>query len=238
VNGLIVAQGLTKQIGSKKILKGIDLEINSGEFVTCFGPNGAGKSTTMKILSLLSKPSSGKLFIDGKDTKEHGDSLRSKVGVISHNTFLYDNLTAKENLQFYGKMYSIANLNTRVDQLLENVGLTYAAKDTVRGFSRGMQQRLAIARSLVHNPPILLMDEPYTGLDEMAKEILNGVLRQLSQEKHTVFLITHDFDQGLEQSDQTIILVGGKIVHRCSPKGISREDFRQLYLKSVGGAPR
>lgn len=101
-----------------------------------------------------------------------------------------------------------------------------------------MQQRLAIARSLVHNPPILLMDEPYTGLDEMAKGILTGVLQQLSENKHTVFLITHDFDQGLEQSDQTIILVDGKIVHRCNPRGIGREEFRQLYLTCVGGAAR
>ncbi len=233
---MIVAKGLTKQIGSKRILKGIDLEVAAGEFVTCFGPNGAGKSTTLKILALLSKASSGQLFIDGMDVSKHGDVLRKKVGVISHNTFLYDNLSARENLVFYGKMYEVQDLNKRVEKLLEDVGLTYAANDTVRTFSRGMQQRLAIARSLVHNPPILLMDEPYTGLDEMAKGILNSVLQQLSQSKHTVFLITHDFDQGLEQSDQTVVLVGGRIVHRCDPKGIGREDFRHLYLKLVEGA--
>ncbi len=233
---MIVAKGLTKQIGSKRILKGIDLEIEAGDFVTCFGPNGAGKSTTLKILALLSKASSGQLFIDGMDVSKHGDELRKKVGVISHNTFLYDNLTAQENLVFYGKMYEVPHLEKRVEELLEDVGLTYAAADTVRTFSRGMQQRLAIARSLVHDPPILLMDEPYTGLDEMAKGILNSVLKQLSLSKHTVFLITHDFDQGLEQSDQTVILVGGRIVHRCDPKGIGREEFRQLYLKCVEGA--
>lgn len=230
---MIVAEGLTKQIGSKKILKGVDLEIGSGEFVTCFGPNGAGKSTTLKILALLSKPTGGKLHIDGKDVNEHGDSLRSKVGVISHNTFLYGNLTAKENLEFYGRMYDVPKLNNRIEEILEQVGLTYAANDVTRTFSRGMQQRLAIARSLVHNPPILLMDEPYTGLDEMAKGILNSVLDNLSQNKHTVFLITHDFDQGLEQSDQTVILVGGKIVFSCNPKNTTRDDFRQLYLKCV-----
>jgi len=230
---LIAAEGLTKQIGSKKILKGIDLEIASGEFVTCFGPNGAGKSTTLKILALLSKPSSGKLFIDGKDVNEHGQDLRSKVGVISHNTFLYANLTAKENLQFYGKMYEVPKLESRIDEILEQVGLAYAAADITGTFSRGMQQRLAIARSLVHNPPILLMDEPYTGLDEMAKGILSSVLESLSDNKHTVFLITHDFDQGLEQSDQTVILVEGRIVHRCNPRDITREEFRQLYLKCV-----
>lgn len=230
---MIAAEGLTKQIGSKKILKGIDLEIASGEFVTCFGPNGAGKSTTLKILALLSKPSSGKLFIDGKDVNEHGQDLRSKVGVISHNTFLYANLTAKENLQFYGKMYEVPKLESRIDEILEQVGLAYAAADITGTFSRGMQQRLAIARSLVHNPPILLMDEPYTGLDEMAKGILSSVLESLSDNKHTVFLITHDFDQGLEQSDQTVILVEGRIVHRCNPRDITREEFRQLYLKCV-----
>lgn len=232
---MIVAKRLTKTIGTKQILKGIDLDISSGEFVTCFGPNGAGKSTTLKILAMLSKPSSGSLFIDGKNVSEEGHSLRNKVGMISHNSFLYDKLTAKENLQFYGRMYEVENLAVRVDQMLEQVGLTYASNDLVRTFSRGMQQRLAIARSLIHDPPILLMDEPYTGLDEMAKGILNSVLRQLSQTKHTVFLITHDFDQGLEQSDQTLILVSGRIVHRCNPKGISHEEFRQLYLNCVGG---
>lgn len=233
---MIVAQGLTKRIGSKQILKGIDLEIGAGEFVTCFGPNGAGKSTTMKILALLSRQSTGKLLIDGKDVSEYGSELRSKVGVISHNSFLYDNLTASENLLFYGKMYDVPNLPRRVEELLEQVGLTYAANDLARTFSRGMQQRLAIARSMIQDPPIVLMDEPYTGLDEMAKGILNSVLQQLSLSKHTVFLITHDFDQGLEQSDQTLILVGGRIVYRCNPKHTSREEFRQQYLQCVGGA--
>ncbi|MDA8443297.1 MAG: heme ABC exporter ATP-binding protein CcmA [Peptococcaceae bacterium] len=230
---MIVAKNLIKNIGNKRILKGIDLEIAAGEFVTCFGPNGAGKSTTLKLLAMLTKPSSGELYVDGQNAAENSEALRRKVGVISHNSFLYDKLTAKENLQFYGKMYDVPQLDTRIEAILEQVGLTYATNDLVKTFSRGMQQRLAIARSLVHNPPILLMDEPYTGLDEMAKGILNSVLRELSQTKHTVFLITHDFDQGLEQSDQALILVNGRIEYRGNPKGVSREEFRQLYLKCV-----
>ena len=232
---MIVAKNLTKRIGNKKILRGIDLEIGAGEFVTCFGPNGAGKSTMLKLLAMLTKPSSGELYVDGQNAAEKSIDLRRKVGVISHNSFLYDKLTAKENLQFYGRMYGVQNLAGRVAEILAQVGLTYATNDLVKTFSRGMQQRLAIARSLVHDPPVLLMDEPYTGLDEMAKDILNSVLKQLAQTKHTVFLITHDFDQGLEQSDQTIILVNGRIEHRCNPRGIAREEFRQLYLKCVGG---
>jgi len=232
---LIVTRGLTKKIGSKQILKGVDMEIAPGEFVTCFGPNGAGKSTTLKILAMLSKPSGGQVLIDGQDTQEQGSKLRRRIGVISHNSFLYDNLTARENLEFYGRMYEVPELNKRINQLLEDVGLSYAASELVHSFSRGMQQRLSIARSLVHDPPILLMDEPYTGLDEMAKGVLNTILKQLAQSKYTVFLITHDFDQGLDQSDQALILVGGRIVYTCNPRSLKREDFRRCYLEFVGG---
>ncbi|GAB6171479.1 ABC transporter ATP-binding protein [Paradesulfitobacterium aromaticivorans] len=232
---MIVAQGLTKRIGSKQILKSIDLEIRPGEFVSCFGPNGAGKSTTIKILALLSKPSNGELWIAGQKADTSNPVLRRKIGVISHNSLLYNNLTARENLLFYGQMYEVTNVNNRIAELLDDVGLTYAANDLVGTFSRGMQQRLSIARSLIHDPPILLMDEPYTGLDEMAKHILNTILGKLSASKHTVFLITHDFDQGLEQSDQALILVSGKIVFRCQPQNTTREEFRQQYLAFAGG---
>ena len=232
---MIVTRGLIKKIGSKQILKGVDLEIAPGEFVTCFGPNGAGKSTTMKILAMLSKPSGGQVLIDGQDTQEQGAKLRRKIGVISHNSFLYDNLTARENLEFYGRMYEVPDVKRRINQLLDEIGLSYAGGEPVHSFSRGMQQRLAIARALVHDPPILLMDEPYTGLDEVAKGVLNTILKQLVQSKHTVFLITHDFDQGLDQSDQALILVDGRIVYTCNPRGLKREDFRRRYLEFVGG---
>lgn len=232
---MIVARGLTKAIGSKKILNGVDMEIAPGEFVTCFGPNGAGKSTTLKILAMLSKPSGGQVLIDGQDVRENGSTLRRKIGMISHNSFLYDNLTARENLEFYGRMYEVPDLKKRIIQLLDKVGLSFAIGDPVHRFSRGMQQRLSIARALVHNPPILLMDEPYTGLDEMAKGVLNEILSQLAQSKHTVFLITHDFDQGLGQSDQALILVGGRIAYTCNPRSLQREEFRRRYLELVGG---
>ncbi len=232
---MLRVRGLTKKIGSKQILKGIDMEIAPGEFVACFGPNGAGKSTTLKILAALSKPSSGQVIIDGQDIQENSLALRRRIGVISHNSFLYGKLTARENLEFYGRMYEVSDLDRRVETILDQVGLILVANEPVAGFSRGMQQRLAIARALIHNPSLVLLDEPYTGLDEMAKGILNTILKELSQSKHTVFLITHDFDQGLEQSDQALILVGGKIVYSCKPRSLSREEFRLRYLKLAGG---
>ncbi|MDI6880008.1 MAG: heme ABC exporter ATP-binding protein CcmA [Desulfitobacteriaceae bacterium] len=232
---MLRVRGLTKKIGSKQILKGIDMEIAPGEFVACFGPNGAGKSTTLKILAALSKPSSGQVIIDGQDIQENSLALRRRIGVISHNSFLYGKLTARENLEFYGRMYEVSDLDRRVETILDQVGLILVANEPVAGFSRGMQQRLAIARALIHNPSLVLLDEPYTGLDEMAKGILNTILKELSQSKHTIFLITHDFDQGLEQSDQALILVGGKIVYSCKPRSLSREEFRLRYLKLAGG---
>lgn len=232
---MILAEGITKTIGSKKILKGIDLNIHSGEFVTCFGPNGAGKSTTLNILALLSSATSGKLLINGQDAREHSRELKKKIGVISHKSFLYNNLTAYENLKFYGKMYEVDNLDPKVHDLLNRVGLTYVTNDPISSFSRGMQQRLSIARSLIHDPSILLMDEPYTGLDEMAKSLLSSILKELSLQKRTIFLITHDFDQGLELSHQVLILVRGRIDKQLDPKGMSRDLLREEYLKCVGG---
>ncbi len=211
------------------------MEIAPGEFVTCFGPNGAGKSTTLKILAMLSKPSGGQVLIDGQDVRENELTLRSKIGMISHNSFLYYNLTARENLEFYGRLYEVPDLKRRITQLLDEVGLSSAMGEPVYSFSRGMQQRLSIARALVHNPPILLMDEPYTGLDEMAKGVLNAILSQLARTKHTVFLITHDFEQGLEQSDQALILVDGRITYSCNPKRLRRGEFRRRYLELIGG---
>jgi len=233
---MIKATGLTKIIGHKNILKGIDLHIPEGQFVTVFGPNGAGKSALLKTLALISKPSTGKLVIDGMDTSKNTDAIREKIGVISHQTFLYDNLTARENLTFYGKMYGVPDLKDRIYDVLSQVGLEFSINDPVRTFSRGMQQRLAIARATLHDPAILFLDEPYTGLDPHAIQILNGVLQQLNLKKRTVFLITHNFEEGFSMSDRVLFVVKGKIVYDGKKDAFSREALKNLYLEKVEGA--
>lgn len=210
------------------------MHIKPGEFVSVLGPNGAGKTTLLKILTLLAPPSEGQVYIDGRKASQEQLTLRKKMGVISHNTFLYANLTAYENLLFYGRMYDVPELKNRVKEVISEVGLQYSLNDPVRTFSRGMQQRLAIARAIIHNPDILFLDEPYTGLDQHAIKILNQVLSSLTNQDRTIYLITHNFEQGLNMSDRIIILVKGKIACEMPGKDLTLEDLQETYLKCVG----
>lgn len=197
------------------------------------GPNGAGKTTLLKVLTLLTAPSGGTVYIDGRKAGEDQLRLRKSMGVISHSTFLYGNLTAYENLLFYGRMYDVPKLGPRIKEVIGEVGLQYSLNDPVRTFSRGMQQRLAIARAIIHDPDILFLDEPYTGLDQHAIEILNKVLLNLTNQKRTIYLITHNFEQGINLSDRTLILVGGTIVYDKPSKELTLEQIKADYLKHV-----
>ncbi|RMD98896.1 MAG: ABC transporter ATP-binding protein, partial [Calditrichaeota bacterium] len=154
---MVQVQGLIKSFGTFYALRGIDLELPRGLFLSIFGPNGAGKSTFIRILSTLSRPSSGKILIDGKPLLENAEEIRQRLGVIAHATYLYDELTAMENLQFYARLYNLPNPTDRIHQALSEVGLEARKHDLVRTFSRGMQQRLSIARAMLHEPDILLL---------------------------------------------------------------------------------
>ncbi len=187
----------------------------------------------LKVLTLLTPPSSGEIFIGGRKVSDNPISIRKKMGVISHSTFLYGNLTAYENLLFYGRMYDVPNLKQRIKEAIEEVGLRYSLNDPVRTFSRGMQQRLAIARAIIHDPDILFLDEPYTGLDQHAIEILNKVLLNLTNQQRTIYMITHNFEQGLNLSDRIIILVSGRIVYEASSEDLSVDTLKEKYLKYV-----
>lgn len=233
---MIKAEALSYRLGSKEIIKPLDLEIAPGEFVTLLGPNGAGKSTLLKLLALVLKPSGGKLYINGQLCGEN-NRLRKNIGVISHQSFLYENLTPMENLEFYGRMYEVENLKRRCEEVLEAVGLEYVFNDPVRTFSRGMQQRLAIARAILHEPTLLLLDEPYTGLDQQAIAILNRVIAQWVEKKGTIFLVTHNYEKALELSHRVLILVRGKLVYQAAASGLTAEGFKKLYSEHVGGKP-
>lgn len=232
---MLTAEKISKKIGTKTILHNIDLHIGAGEFITVFGPNGAGKSTLLNILAMLMKPTTGNLLINGVNTREESAGARKMIGVISHRTFLYDNLTAYENLEFYGRMYGVADLRTRIHEALQEVGLEFFLNDPVRIFSRGMQQRLAIARAVLHQPALLFLDEPYTGLDQQATEILRGVLAGLNVSGRTVFMITHNFEQGLDLSHRTILLMKGRIAFEGKSGDLSPERMKEIYMEIVGG---
>jgi heme exporter protein A len=229
----IRASGLRKLFGSFEALEGIDLDIEKGEFFTLFGPNGAGKTTFIKILATLAKPSSGSLTISGFDAKKEPDKVRRITGVISHDPFLYENLSAFENIKFFGTLYGLGETDERAEEVIGQVGLGKRKHDLVRNFSRGMKQRLAVARAIVHSPGILLLDEPYTGLDQHGAKVFGEMLALLKAQNRTILMTTHNIDEGLDRSDRVGILAGGRIVYDGSGKGINKEDFKKIYVSSV-----
>jgi ABC-type multidrug transport system ATPase subunit len=230
----IEVEGLTKSFGHHFALKKVNLRVKKGRFLTIFGPNGAGKTTLIRTLSTLTKPTSGNLRVAGFDLEE-GEELRRRIGVISHQTFLYDDLTAYENIRFYGRMYDVENLEPRVEEVIEEVGLSLRKHELVRTFSRGMQQRLSIARAIVHHPEVLFFDEPYSGLDQHAAKNFKDLLKGLHTGERTIVMTTHDLSRGLEISDRVAILVRGRMVYEEEIKNINREVFEKTYFAHVDG---
>ena len=228
-------RGLTRSFGHQRALKGIDLSVARGEFLVLFGPNGAGKTTLLRILAGLSKPTAGRVVLDGVDLAAEPGDVRRKIGVISHQTFVYDDLTAEENLKFFGRMYDVARLDERIAEVLSQVGLSQRARDRARTFSRGLQQRLSIARAVLHNPPILLLDEPDTGLDERAAEMLHAVVRGLEGQQRTVLLTTHNFERGLAMATRVCLLVEGRLAHDVPAAGLTVETLRAEFARLTGG---
>ncbi len=223
---------LTKRFGFKTALNDIDFTLNHGELVAVFGPNGAGKTTLIRILSTLMRPTSGKVTVLGHDLEKEGDSLRGAFGVLTHRPLLFDNLTARENLKFYGQMFEVRNLNDRINEILTEVGLIEYRDQQVETFSRGMQQRLAIARAIIHQPHLLLLDEPYTGLDQNGIVFLKKTLKAFLDEGKTVIMTCHDFEFGLELCSKAAILNRGHLVYYGNPSELD-ESFEFLYQKCV-----
>ena len=230
---VIAVTGLTKTFGNLYALRNLSFSLSKGEFLTIFGPNGAGKTTLIRILSTITKASSGEIKIADLSFEDDSEKIRRQIGVIAHQTFLYENLTAEENLRFYGKLYDVENLSKKIETILSEVGLELREKDFVRTFSRGMQQRLAIARALLHEPSILLLDEPYTGLDQHASGMLTNWLNRLRSSEQTILMVTHDLEQGLELADRIAILVEGQLVFNQEQRGVDVKKFRQTYYDLV-----
>jgi heme exporter protein A len=192
-----------------------------------FGPKGAGKTTLIKILSTIMNPSSGTILMDGLDIKTQALKIRKKIGVVSHNTFLYGNLTAFENLEFYRRLYDMPR--NRIQEVTEMVEMTSRLHDKVNTLSRGMQQRFAIARALLHRPSIILLDEPETGLDQQAIRLLWDALRDDRNGRRTVILTTHNLERGLDLADNLLILSRGKIVFEASKQSVDLASLKEIY---------
>ncbi len=234
----IHVKDVCKSFGMLDALRGVSFDLKKGEFLTVFGPNGAGKTTLIKILSTIARPTSGAAFVAGYDVLQGDARLRNEIGVISHATCLYGDLTPFENMVFYAKMHGLNDPPGRASQVIEEVGLKTRMHDPVRTFSRGMLQRLAIARAIVHNPSVLFLDEPYTGLDPHAAVILKEHLAALHTEKRTVLMTTHDIARGLEMCDKVAIQVKGRIAFMDRVNNVDRDRFERFYFETVENRQR
>ena len=229
------SEDIRKTFGHFVALTGITLSVKRGEFLALFGRNGAGKTTFLKIAATLVRYTYGKLRIEGIDIREEPEKARRHIGFLSHNTYLYRDLNPIENLRFFCRLYGMPDSEERILSLLDRVGLRRRASDPVRAFSRGLHQRLGIARVMLHDPSIILLDEPYTGLDANAVEILNQILDQAWAAGRTIILTTHDLEQGLRSATRAAIIDRGKIVFDGAAKDQAVRDAYSAYIRVGGG---
>jgi heme exporter protein A len=230
---MIEVRNLVKRFGLKVVLSSVDFAVRRGEFVALLGPNGAGKTTFLRILASLSRPSMGEVIVAGSKLPDEAAQVRARLGVVSHLPLLYPDLTAEENLQFYARMYGLVDHAPRVTEVLEMIGLENRRKDLVRTFSRGMQQRLAIGRAVIHDPEVMLFDEPYTGLDQDASEMLDEVLRSVASQGRTVVMTSHDLARAEDLATRFDILSRGAIAASANRKELKKTNLLSFYKQAL-----
>lgn len=230
------AEGLTREFGPIRAVDGVSFSLERGEFLTVFGPNGAGKTSLLRLLAGGLRPTRGDVRIAGSPLRPGDREWHRPIGVLSHKTFLYGHLTARENLRFYGRLFGVDGLEAAIEERLSTFALLGRADDQARTLSRGMRQRLALARALLHDPEIVLLDEPYTGLDPHAASLLREVLATLKHERRTVVLVTHNLTQGLELADRVVIQFRGRFVFHERREEVESEGFDHFYRETVDAA--
>lgn len=236
VSPQLVAEGLVRAFGPQRAVDGVTFSLPVGQTLALLGPNGAGKTTLLRILSGGLRPSQGEVRLAGDRLDLRHPSWLARVGVLSHQGFLYAHLTARENLAFYADLYGLTHAQQAVDDGLRLVELETRADDLVATFSRGMRQRLALARTLLHNPEVVLLDEPYTGLDAHAAAVLRHVLSTLKNGRRTVILVTHNLTEGLEMADRIAIQVRGRLVLDEPAGAFEPASFHDVYRAVVEAA--
>jgi heme exporter protein A len=226
------AEDIRKTFGHFTALAGITLNVQRGEFLALFGRNGAGKTTFLKIAATLIRHTHGNLRIEGLDIREEPEQARRHIGFLSHNTYLYRDLNPVENLRFFARLYGVQKADERIEALLDRVGLRRRASDPVRSFSRGLHQRLGIARVMLHDPSLILLDEPYTGLDANAVDILNQLLDEARAGGKTIILTTHDLEQGLRGATRAAIIDRGKVVFAGGARDGGVREAYASYIRA------
>lgn len=231
-NLALKVRDLSKSFGSYLALRGLDLDVEYGESLVIFGPNGAGKTTLIKVLATVMNPSSGDVSVNGMSLKEQPEAIRRRIGVVTHQTYLYNNLTCYENLEFYCRMYDIPK--NRINEVVAMVDMNLRLHERVGTLSRGMQQRVSIARAFLHQPSIMMLDEPETGLDQQATTLLWRLLKGTGDDSRTVIMTTHNLEHGLEHSDRIIILNRGQIVYEQKSKELNLTGLKKTYSAVTG----
>lgn len=226
-------RGLKKSFGLKPVLRGIDLSIEAGERVALLGANGAGKTTLLRILAGLTRQTAGEITIAGLDLNQQTREVRRMVGFVAHQPYLYDDLTALENLLFFARMYAVERPQKRATELLGRVGLDKKARERASSLSRGQLQRLALARALLHAPRLLLLDEPDTGLDQDGLELLAAILQEHHAQGGTILFTTHDLEVAIRRSDQVAMLHNGHLAYQKETASLEQEGIRQVYQEVV-----
>ncbi len=233
---MIEARNLVRRYGYRTVLRDLTFTAAPGEFVALLGPNGAGKTTLLRVFAGLLRPTSGIVTVAGCLLPLQAMDLRTRLGVVSHQPLLYGDLTAAENLRFYGQLYGVAHLSARIEALLALTGLETVRNDLVRTFSRGMQQRLAIGRAMLPDPQVLLLDEPHTGLDQDACVMLDQTLSQVAGQGRTLLMASHDLARSAALASRVDILVKGQIIASTATAALPPDGLLTYYRQSLEAA--
>ncbi len=230
----IEVKGLSKSFGRTSVLRDLDFEARWGEALTVLGPNGSGKTTLIKTLATLTKPDAGTIRVAGLDVARSGQRVRGVIGVLTHDTMLYDQLTGYENLKFFARMFNLDRIDERVTHAAERLGMSSRLRQRVGTMSHGMRKRFTIARALLHDPAILLMDEPESGLDQEALAILEEIIADETAPHRTVVMTTHNLERGLALGQRAAILSRGRIVYQGSLECVGADALREQYFRHTG----
>lgn len=235
---MIEARTVTKRFGRRTVLNGLDLKIGDGEIVALMGPNGAGKTTLLRLMSTLAEPNQGDVLLGGRSVYDDPVVSRRSIGVVGHSTYTYDDLTAIENLKFFWALNGLPSKDFEAagKALLQRVGLSHRMNDRVSVFSKGMRQRLAIARAILHSPKVLLLDEPFSSLDEKGNEVLSQILAEERSRGCSILIVTHDIQRISSLADRAEVLVRGRIERSFDRAAIARGELEAGYRASSNGA--
>ena len=228
-------RGLTKAFGRTLVLRGVDLDVPQGTVLSLLGPNGSGKTTLIRVLATLTKPDAGEVRICGVGLGRQGARLRRVIGVVGHDPLLYDDLTARENLRFVCRMFDLDRADERVEEVTDLMGMTADLDRKTGAMSHGMKKRFSIARALLHDPRVLLLDEPETGLDQEALTLLDAVISGRANSARTVIMATHNLERAVALGDRMAVLAGGRVAYYESVESTDTDAARQAYMRHMGG---